>query len=406
MPDDNADIPGHVNRPSVWASPTMRRHVLVMGLGFTSFSLLLGSLPAWVESLGVSAGAAGLVTTVMLAATVATQGMIPMLVARFGLRSVLSGGFVMLGAPAPLYLLSHELWWVLGLSAVRGVGFAVLTVLGSTVTVRIAPAGRRGEAVGAYGLAVAIPNLVAIPSGVALTLAGEFEWVAALSALPLLAVPLLPRLVAAVPGTLPRVHADRGSLRDVMATAGPSTILLTVTLSGGGLVTFLPIERPDGFLASVALLAFGVAGAVARWRTGIVADRVGTRLLLPLAVVAAAVGMVMLGAGLAIGSGAAERAVVLAGAAVFGAGYGAVQNLTLVAAFARSSDDNVASAVWNISFDTGTAVGAFAVGWVAATGVGLPWTFVGCAVLIGLSSAPFLVRGLDGPPGVPHREGR
>jgi predicted MFS family arabinose efflux permease len=33
------------------------------------------------------------------------------------------------------------------------------------------------------------------------------------------------------------------------------------------------------------------------------------------------------------------------------------------------------SAVWNASFDTGTAVGALVLGLVAA-GVGLPWTYV------------------------------
>ncbi|HJX42757.1 MAG TPA: MFS transporter, partial [Geodermatophilus sp.] len=73
----------------------------------------------------------------------------------------------------------------------------------------------------------------------------------------------------------------------------------------------------------------------------------------------------------------ATDAVVLAGAAVFGAGYGAVQNLTLVAAFARAGEggSTAASALWNASFDAGTAAGALALGLVAA-GVGLPWTYV------------------------------
>jgi predicted MFS family arabinose efflux permease len=68
---------------------------------------------------------------------------------------------------------------------------------------------------------------------------------------------------------------------------------------------------------------------------------------------------------------------VLAGAAVFGAGYGAVQNLTLVTAFARAGEGGATtvSAVWNASFDAGTAVGALVLGLVAA-GVGLPWTYV------------------------------
>jgi hypothetical protein len=73
---------------------------------------------------------------------------------------------------------------------------------------------------------------------------------------------------------------------------------------------------------------------------------------------------------------------VLVGATVFGIGYGATQNLTLVAALASTPQDNIASAVWNVGFDTGTALGAFAVGAVAATGFGLPWTFVASAAPI------------------------
>ena len=45
------------------------------------------------------------------------------------------------------------------------------------------------------------------------------------------------------------------------AALAPSLVLFVVTLAGGGLVTFLPIERPDGVLATVALLLFGVTGA-------------------------------------------------------------------------------------------------------------------------------------------------
>jgi hypothetical protein len=87
-------------------------------------------------------------------------------------------------------------------------------------------------------------------------------------------------------------------------------------------------------LASTALLLFGVTGAVSRWRAGVLADRMGSRLLFPAWLGAAASGLLAIAAGLLSGTTVPEVAPVLVGAALFGAGYRAVLNLSLLAAFA------------------------------------------------------------------------
>src|SRR5205085_10800457 len=101
-----------------------------------------------------------------------------------GIGPVLAAGLVALGAPAPLYVLSDGLGWLSAVSAVRGAGFAVLTVLGSSLAALVVPPERRGESIGLYGLAIAVPNLVAVPAGVALVLAGHSGSVAWLAASP------------------------------------------------------------------------------------------------------------------------------------------------------------------------------------------------------------------------------
>jgi predicted MFS family arabinose efflux permease len=196
-----------------------------------------------------------------------------------------------------------------------------------------------------------------------------------------LALAFVPALVRAMPPAEVRGPAGAGRIA-AMAAVAPSVVLFVVTLAGGGLVTFLPIDRPDGALATAALLLFGLTGAITRWRAGVLADRLGSRRLLPLALGVGAVGLVVVAAGLVAGD-----AWVLAGAAVFGAGYGAVQNLTLLTAFARAGEGGAtaASAMWNASFDAGTALGALALGIIAA-GIGLPWTYV----LVGVLLAAFL----------------
>jgi predicted MFS family arabinose efflux permease len=364
-------------RTALWRSRGMQALIGVTVLGFASYCLTLASLPVYAVAGGAPESTAGIVTAVLLAVTIVGQTAVPALSRRFGVAPVLVTGLLAMGLPAPFYVLDDGLAWICALSAVRGAGFAVLTVLGATLAARVAPPERRGESIGLYGLAIAIPNLVAVPAGAALVLDGHVGWLSWLAASPVLGlflVPLLTRSVAPEPAAGPA-----GSGRTaVLAALVPSVVLFVVTMAGGGLVTFLPIERPDGVLATVALLVFGVTGAVTRWRAGMLADRLGTGLLLPLAVAVAAVGLIGTAVGLGAGAG-----WLLTGAAVFGAGFGAAQNLTLVAAFARAGEGGTttASAMWNASFDAGMATGALVLGFVAA-GIGLDWTYVVVAALL------------------------
>lgn len=369
---------------SLRRDPAVLRLVLVALLAFSSFCLTLSSLPTYAARGGTGAASAGIPTAVLLAATILVQPLVPTLERRLGTGPLLASGLVALGAFPPLYLVSDRLGWLAAVSAVRGVGFAVLTVVGATLTARIAPRGRLGAVIGAYGLGIAVPNLAAVPAGAALALDGRFAVVAWLAASPLLALPLLGPLGRA--GAVRVRQRRRGRALAVLRAAGPpSATLLVVTLAGGSLVTYLPIERPHGALAPVALLVFGAASAASRWGGGVLADRIGARLLLPASLATGVAGMATIAAGLAV-AGVGTYVLVLAGVTCFGTGYGAAQNLTQIVAFRRAGNADVgtASAIWNTAFDAGTGIGAYAAGAVAAAVGGFTWTYAGCALLIAL----------------------
>ncbi len=354
---------------SLLGLPAVRALLVVSALGFTSYAVTLAALPSYAVAAGSPVAAAGTVTTVLLAVTVLTQATVPRSVARFGLGPVLGAGLLALGAPAPLYLLGDSLAWLCAVSAVRGAGFGVLTVLGSTIAAGVVPPGRRGESLGLYGLGLGLPTLAAVPGGVALTLDGRFPVVAALATLPVLAVLAVPALSRAVPAAVTgRTGLPSGPA--VRASLAPSAVLLVVTLAGAGVVTFLPIARPTGSVATVALLAFGVVGALSRWGSGVLSDRMGTRGLMLPSLALGALGLVLLGTGLD------RDGAVVAGAALFGVAFGTVQNTTLVVALARAGEGGMtaASAVWNGAYDAGTGVGALLVGVLAAQ-VGLGWSY-------------------------------
>jgi predicted MFS family arabinose efflux permease len=101
--------------------------------------------------------------------------------------------------------------------------------------------------------------------------------------------------------------------------------------------------------------------------------------LLPFACVSSAAGLIVIATGLTDSAGA----VAIAGCAAAGAGFGAVQSLTLVAVFQRTERRShpVASAVWNVAFDSGTATGAVLVGALTATSLGIAGAFSVLAAL-------------------------
>lgn len=392
------------NEPgSVWRLPAMWLLLAYALSGFTGFFVTISALPAWLASQGTPESLTGLVTTALLVVTVVTQAMVPRLERSLGLATTLGAGALALGAPALLLLVDDGFGWVLAISAVRGIGFGILTVLGAMLAARIVPPARRGEAIGIFGLAAALPNLFAVAGGVALVTAERFGIVAVLGAAPLLGLLVVRHLARAAdpeaggdadrrgdgPGDRDGERLARRAAR--IAALGPAAVLMVVTLTSGGFMTYLPIARPEGALASVGLLLWGTTAALGRWRSGVLADRFGLERLLPAASGLNVVGIGTVALGLQL-EGLAGWTVTLAGSTLLGAGYGAVQSLTLVAAFeqARHRQPATVSAVWNIGFDAGLALGSGAVGLLTAV-VSIPGALALSGLLI-LASIPLAIR--------------
>ncbi len=370
---------------------------LVTVVGFGGYAVLLAVAPLWVVRGGQGAAGAGLVNGALLLTTVVTQPFVPRALTRFGAGFSLAAAMLLLGLPAVALGLSDALGWVLVMSALRGVGFAVLTVTGSTVVATLVPADRRGEAIGLYGLAVAIPNLVLLPASVPLAENVGYWVVFGIGALPVLGVPAALALgrqaVADAPG--PASAAGLGTRwQRAHGAVSAALVLFAVTLAGGALMTFLPQLTDSSAVAFLALLLLGLVAALGRWRIGRLADRRGAApLLLPL-LLSVVVGLVL--AAVAADDPVVHTALLLSAVVVVGIGYGALQNLTLLVAFSRvaAGDYGRASAIWNVGFDSGTGLGAVLFGWV-----GSRWGFgVAFLVLAGLAVAavPLAAEGRRG----------
>ncbi|MGB7425966.1 MAG: MFS transporter [Ornithinimicrobium sp.] len=354
--------------------------------GFSGYAALLPTSPLWAVQGGASEAGAGLVNGVLLLFTVLTQLFVPGLLRRYGWSVVIGSGMALMGVPALLHIFSDALVPILVLSAIRGVGFGILTVTGSAAVAELVEPERRGKAIGAYGLAIALPNLVVLPLAPWVAQTWSFTWVFIVAGVPLLGIPFviaLGRVLQDPPADLGPVEPAESvgedaesAMREEMSvrTASvrllvPTVLLLGVTLSGGALTTFAPQMVDSGAASTAALFGIGATAAVSRWGMGGLSDRFGAhRFIWPLTLLTV-LSMALCAWAVAVSTPSPGVLVVFVVAAcLVGVSYGGLQNLTLVVAFeaVTRAHFRLASAVWNVGFDLGTGLGSVLVGLLAA----------------------------------------
>lgn len=350
---------------------------LAMLASIFGFQLLLSVVPLYAAEVGGGTGGAGSATASFMLTTVLTQMAMPRLLGRFGYRKVLVAGLLFLGLPALLYPLAGGVAGVLAVTLARGVGFGIITVGFAALIVELSPPERRGEALGLFGLAMTLPNVLGNPLGLWLVDAFDYATIFLLGGLfPLLA---LFTLAGISTGSLEREDVGSAGFLDGLRR-GPLLrlflIFATVTSATGVVVTFLPLAVPRSglFSAASALLVFGLTSALSRLWAGRFGDRRDPHLLLAPGLVAAAVGMAALPQG---------GPPTLGGALLLGAGVGLLQNSTLILTMDRVADDErgLGSTLWNVSFDAGTGVGAFSFGFIVGVG-GLSSAFYISAIIL------------------------
>jgi predicted MFS family arabinose efflux permease len=347
----------------------------------TSFTILIAVLPMLAAASGAGGAAAGLITGALLGGTVLAETISAFALRRLGYRAVLAAGALLLGAPTLALLTRQPEAIMVAVNLVRGLGFGLCGVGSGALTAALLPPERRGEGLGLLGVVSGVPAIVCLPAGVWLAAQHQATAAVAIAAVaglaPLAAVRWLP---GGRPGTGPRAAAaaDGGSRALRLAL-----IFAAVTVAAGIIDSFLPLARsvPSG-IASAALLVQGITDTVCRWQAGRQGDRLGhARLLIP-AVVACVAGLAAL---IWLGSPVA----VLAGLALFGAGFGVVENSTFALLIERLPEDK-ASAVWNLAYDAGYGAGPVAFGLVSAH-TGFPVGF-GLTGLLVLAVLPLAVR--------------
>jgi MFS family permease len=372
-------VPTATPRSPLVTRPLLLRFVSIIGSS-TSFFLLLSVVPLFARS---RAGdeAAGASTAALMLATVVGELLTPWFVGRFGYRAALGGGLALLGAATFGFLACHNIEAIVAICVLRGLGFASTIVAGGALTASLLPADRRGEGLALVSTVSGVPALVGTPLGV---------WIAAhIGYQPVIIAGSLSALiaVASVPFLPDRVRTAGqpvGMLAGLRtpSLARPAIVFATTAVAAGIIVTFLPISVSTAGLVTTALLVENAACIVIRVLVGRYSDRHHPGQLVLLGLLLSVVGMAAL----------ADRGpvTILAGAALFGAGFGITQNATRVLMHMRVSPASygTVNGIWNLAYDGGMGIGVVGFG-VVANQIGYPAAFAITAVVMLAGLAPW-----------------
>jgi MFS family permease len=367
--------------------------VVVFGT-LMSFYLLLAVTPRYAVEAGAGSAGAGLVTGSLLAGTVAAELVASILMKRYGYRTLLAAGAVLLGLPVLAMLYVHGLTIIVAASVVRGFGFGLSTVVTGAVIAELLPPERRGEGLSLTGVVDLLPAVLALPAGVWLAdHYGSVPVVAMTSAMALLPVAVLPWL----PRATDRRIADA---TDVPAGGAPTVGLVTglrnygqlrpllvfaaSTMAAGIVVSFLPLAAGVAHnIVAIGLFAQAVAAMISQFWAGRRGDRHGYSTLLVPGLAMASLGMVSM-------IWLRSPVAVIAAMCVFGAGFGISENATFALMIDRmpASGLGTASALWSLGYDVGYGAGPVGFGLVVGhTGYPAAFALTGALMLTALPVA-------------------
>lgn len=268
----------------------------------------------------------------------------------------------------------------------QGFGWGAFLLAFNTLTVDLAPFGRKGEAVGLIGIAPPL-SLATAP------LLGETMRGGSGAFAPVFMIPVIMALIALTLSLALREPALEQSNEKQTAfftpkVLIPSVMIFFITFSFGAVITFLPMFGEARELPYIGLFftVFAVTSIIVRPLSGKLSDRLGRAFVfLP--------GLVVLSLSLAVISMAFSREMILLGALLFGCGMSSTHPtiLALAADSLSPGERGVGMANFTMAFDAGIAAGAIISG-VLLNWIGFTQIFLICAVSALLPLAFYLYK--------------
>lgn len=371
-------------------------------LGFLAIGAVLPVLPRYVKGpIGGSDIAVGIVIGAFAISAVVGRPIAGRLADLHGRKPVVLAGLLLMSVSSALLLVPGGVPWLVFCRLVVGVGDGWLFTAAVTWVIDLAPADRRGQTIGLFGIAVWGGLSGGSVLGQAVFDAASYEavWLMAAG---------LPLAGAAMAATLRDPHvpvpaASRPKFALPREAVAPGAALALANIGFGTMSGFVVLHLDARGIthAATAFTAFALAVVVSRLFAGRAPDRFGAGPTAAAAFAGEAVGMAMLAA-------AQSFAVALAGALVMGVGFAMLFPALALAVVSRvdERERGMALGAFTAFFDIGVGLGGPLAGAVAAIS-GYPeafWMGAACAAAGGVIAVR-IARGVEppGPGAAPER---
>lgn len=328
---------------------------------FLGFQMTLPTLPLFVEELGGSDRLIGLVVGIFTFSALLIRPFAGHALELKGRRLIYLLGLIIFVISVGSYAIATSLLFLFTMRIVQGLGWGLSTTASGTIATDLIPAKRRGEGMGYYGLSGNLALALGPTLGLALVVKVSFSQLFFICALLGLFAFLASLSIRYKKVEETNVQTLKWDIFEKTALP-PSTLLLFITFTFGGIASFLPLYTVQKGIDGIQwyFLIYALALMLSRTFSGRIYDRKGHRAVFPAGALSIIIAMFLL-------AWLPNSTVLFIAAFLYGLGFGTVQPALQAWSVQKAAANRkgMANATFFSFFDLGIGLGAITFGQIA-----------------------------------------
>jgi len=329
---------------------------------FLGFQMTLPTIPLFVENLGGNDQLIGVVVGIFTFSALLIRPYAGHALESKGRRFIYLVGLGIFVLSTGAFGIAGGLVFLFILRIIQGVGWGLSTTASGTIATDLIPPKRRGEGMGYYGLSGNLALTMGPTLGLALVGYLSFTQLFLIcGVLGAVAIALSSRIrfKPVEPGTT--TNHKKLDLYEKTALP-PSILLLFITVTFGGIASFLPLYTVKKGIEGIEwyFLLYAIALLISRTFAGKLYDQKGHRFVFP-------AGSIMIMAAMILLAWVPNSTILYLAAIIYGLGFGTVQPALQAWSVQNSpiSRRGMANATFFSFFDLGVGMGAIVFGQIA-----------------------------------------